>query len=493
MTDDGQAAYLACDLVTGTRLFERVSRRLPLPVTEALNLIVQIADGLAYLHRQGLVHGDLRPHNILISSRGEAKVSDYGLWSAFLASRVTEAEWLERAAPYLAPERFQSDQATAQSDVYSLGVILYQMLTGRLPFEGQRVGDIAHLHSTAPVPLSSGLNPAVPLSVDTLILRAMAKTPAQRFESADAFRIAVQEALADWEEKPLVRAPVPEPVSDFGSFESPAQRQVSERTWWDRLGSVGGLLLGGIASAVALLVLLYFLLIGTVPEEVIVPELKGINLSEAQVLVREKGLSLVIVGRRSESGTPAGQILEVVDPLPGTKVRQGRVVRVIVSQPPKPVLVPDVTGLPARQAADQLTAKGLTVGEKVYGHSQTIASGLVLGQQPPPGSEVEPQTPVNLIISRGPLPKGQDPDWSSLGKRVVAARILITVGGTKVSQSLRIVTTDSTGTKEVYRRVHAPGDQIEFIATGTDFLSVEVYADGEKIHSQEVRPEGAVW
>jgi Serine/threonine protein kinase len=168
--------FLVCELVAGHPLTYSLQRRIPLPIRQALDLLSQAADGISYLHRANIVHGDVRPHNILVTPRGEVKVGDYGLWEVFLSSKIAETEWLEQAAPYLPPEHFQGEKLTAQSDVYSLGVVLFQALTGRLPFEATRVADFAHMHLTAPVPLASSLNPSVPFALDAVLLRAMAKT-----------------------------------------------------------------------------------------------------------------------------------------------------------------------------------------------------------------------------------------------------------------------------------------------------------------------------
>ncbi len=489
LTDDRQVPFLVCDLVSGTRLYEMVSRRLPLAPPQALDLMSQVADGVAYLHRNGLVHGDLRPQNCLVSSRGDVKVQDYGLWSAFLKSRVTEAEWLERAAPYLSPERFVADHVTPQSDVYSMGAMLYQMLTGRAPFESGRVADLAHLHQAAPVPLASSLHPHVPPAVDSVILKAMSKDPSKRYGTADELRIAVQEASAELaESRAAIRSVPPLPyeqsVGEVGSGEATV-----ERSFWDRLGSVGGLILGGIASAVAVLFLFYLILIRSTPKEVVVPDLTGLTLTEAQRLAGEKGLSVTVVGTKRDPQVEPERILEVVEPAPGARVRQGRSIAVVVSAPPEPIMVPDVMGLLVSSATDRLIAKQLRVGQRVEGYSRQIAKGLVVGQQPPAGSQVDPGTPVNLIVSKGPFPEPSEPQWDRLSGNTVVGRVRITVGGTEVRKTIRVVATDSKGTWEVYKAVHPPGDQIVLVVDGTDFLTVEVFSDGERVLFEEIRSE----
>jgi serine/threonine-protein kinase len=172
--------FLVCELVAGHPLTYSLQRRIPLPIRQALDLLSQAADGISYLHRANIVHGDVRPHNILVTPRGEVKVGDYGLWEVFLSSKIAETEWLEQAAPYLPPEHFQGEKLTAQSDVYSLGVVLFQALTGRLPFEATRVADFAHMHLTAPAPPRQQFEPFGSLRFGRRFIAGFGKRPVSK-------------------------------------------------------------------------------------------------------------------------------------------------------------------------------------------------------------------------------------------------------------------------------------------------------------------------
>lgn len=456
--DEAQPFFWVCELVAGQSLGQLLGRRLPLPLTQALHLLIQIADGVAYLHRQGIVHGDLRPHNILVTSRGEVKVGDYGLSSAFLASRVTETEWMERVAPYLAPERFHGDEGTPQSDIYALGVLLFQMVTGRLPYEAATIADLAHLHATAPIPLPSSLNPSVPFSVDALVLQAMAKDPHRRFPSVDAFRDNLQEALAALETIPSPIPPVPaEPPSEKEEATDEEERPVWRQVTQSVLASVIGLIVGLVFVGL----LVYSLLVSTRPREVVVPDVTGMPLTKAEQLLKERGLQLRVVRWQPSKDIPPNHILRMEDPEPNRRVLEGREVLVVVSQGVAPVLVPDVTGQKLEDALTTLRGAHLKVGQKVETFSETAPAGTVVGQQPPPLTQVPEDTPVNLIVSKGaPPPEPEEIDWRSVPPDAKVARVSLVVGGHQLQQLVQIQVNDAQGFREVYRGVHVPGDRV---------------------------------
>lgn len=481
-----QSLFLACELVAGHDLSQLLQRRLPMAVSQALQLLAQIADGVAHLHRAGLVHSDLRPHNILVTSRGEVKTGDYALSSAYLTLRTAETEWMERAAPYLAPERFQSDEATAKSDIYALGVLLYQMVTGRLPFEASSVSETSHLHLTAPVPLASSLNPSVPFSVDAIILRAMAKDPQQRFDSADEFRSALQEALA-MIEGGAISSLIPDVEEASRMPTSPELAESEEAiSLWQRLTqSVTGLMLGALSFLVIAILLLYYALIGTAPKEVIVPDVSGLSLIQAQKELAERGLNLSVRWEFSKEVTPK-HVIRVEDPEPGRKVREGREVLVVASRGATKTMVPDVTGLRVSDALTALKNAKLRVGDRVDTYSETIQAGTVVGQQPPPGVDVPEGTPVGLIVSKGTPPPQPEIDWQSLPTDAKAARIFIVVGGTKIRQEVQIRIIDAQGKRDVYRAIHSPGDRIVRTVVGRGIVKVQVLINGQVVGEGEL-------
>lgn len=473
--------FVVCELVAGHALTQLLQRRLPLPIYQALDLLSQVADGINYLHHSGMVHGDIRPHNILVTPRGEVKVGDYGLWTVFLSSRVAETEWLERAAPYLAPERFQGDNATPQSDVYSLGVVLYQMLTGHLPFEATRVADFAHLHLTAPAPLASSLNPSIPFALDAVLLRAMAKDPSQRFADAGELRNALQEVMATLETERAAIPSVPATPAPTEETEEKEEMSVWQRFMQSALGLVFGLVLGLIVVSGVI----YYLLVGTKPNEVVVPDVTGMKLSQAQQILAERNLKLRVVRWEFSKEVPPEHIIRMESPEPNQKVLEGREVLVVVSQGEAKVTVPDLSGQPVQDALSTIKNAKLRLGQRVDTYSETVPAGYVIGQQPPPGVNVPEDTPVNIIVSKGPPPPEPEIDWSKLPPDARVAKIAVAIGGTEIRQVVQIIVSDAKGEREVYRGIHAPGDKILKTVVAYGQATVRVLVNGREVAPPE--------
>mgnify|MGYP000266810075 CR=1 FL=1 len=474
--------FLVCELVAGHPLTHSLQRRIPLPIRQALDLLSQAADGINYLHRADIVHGDVRPHNILVTPRGEVKVGDYGLWEVFLSSKIAETEWLEQAAPYLPPEHFQGEKLTAPSDVYSLGVVLFQALTGRLPFEATRVADFAHMHLTAPAPLASGLNPSVPFTLDAVLLRAMAKDPSQRFADAGEFRNALQEVLASLDTVTETVSGIPKTVTLHGDeTQQEEEGSVWQRVMQSTVSLIGGLVIGLIIVSSVI----YFLLVGTKPNEVVVPDVTGMKLSEAQQILAERNLKLRVVRWEFSKEVPPEHIIRMESPEPNQKVLEGREVLVVASQGAAKVTVPDLSGQSLQDALATIKNAKLRLGQRVDTYSETVPAGYVIGQQPPPGVEVPEETPINIIVSKGSPPPEPQIDWSKLPPDARVAKVAIAIGGTELRQIVQIIVTDSKGEREVYRGVHVPGDRITKTVIAYGPAKIRVLVNGQEVAPPE--------
>ena len=474
--------FVVCELVAGHPLTYSLQRRIPLPIRQALDLLSQAADGINYLHHANMVHGDIRPHNILVTPRGEVKVGDYGLWEVFLSSRIAETEWLEQAAPYLPPEHFQGEKLTAQSDVYSLGVVLFQALTGRLPFEASRISDFAHMHLTAPVPLASSLNSSVPFALDAILLRAMAKDPSQRFANAGEFRNALQEVLASLDTATDVEPVIPKtPTILEGEATKEEALSVWQKVMQSALGLVGGLIIGLIIVSGVI----YSLLVGTKPNEVIVPDVTGMKLSQAQQILAERNLRLRVARWEFSKEVPPEHIIRMESPEPNQKVLEGREVLVVASQGAAKVTVPNLSGQSVQDALATIKNSKLRLGQRVDTYSQTVPAGYVIGQQPPPNIEVPEETPINIIVSKGSPPPEPEVDWTKLSPDARVAKVIVAIGGTELRQIVQIVVSDAKGEREVYRGVHVPGDKVIKTVVAYGSARVRVLVNGQEIAPPE--------
>jgi len=474
--------FLVCELVAGHPLTYSLQRRIPIPIHQALDLLSQAADGISYLHHANIVHGDIRPHNILVTPRGEVKVGDYGLWEVFLSSRLAETEWLEQAAPYLPPEHFQGEKLTAQSDVYSLGVVLFQALTGRLPFEASRIADFAHMHLTAPVPLASSLNSSVPFTLDAILLRAMAKDPSQRFANAGEFRNALQEILASLDTASKTEPIIPStPVTLEGEAPKEEALSVWQKVMQSALGLVGGLIIGLIIVSGVI----YSLLVGTKPNEVIVPDVTGMKLSQAQQILAEQNLKLRVARWEFNKEVPPEHIIRMESPEPNQKVLEGREVLVVASQGAAKVTVPDLSGQSLRDALTAIKSAKLRLGQRVDTYSETVPAGYVIGQQPPPNIEVPEETPISIIVSKGSPPPEPEVDWSKLPPDARVAKVIVAIGGTELRQIVQIIVSDAKGEREVYKGVHVPGDKVTKTVVAYGSARIRVLVNGQEIAPPE--------
>lgn len=216
---DGDLNYIVMELIDGEDLKAYIEREASLPPEQALNIAAQVAEGLDYAHRRGLIHRDVKPQNVLITPEGEVRIADFGIAKSHLSTAVTQAGMTFGTADYISPEQAQGRIATPQSDIYSLGIMLYEMLTGRLPFQGDTPMAVAIQHIQKPPPSLRQFNPSVPPALDALVLRAIAKDAQQRPASAKAFAQELRNYLAGRMQQTFVN---PQAYSSGGYYDQQA-------------------------------------------------------------------------------------------------------------------------------------------------------------------------------------------------------------------------------------------------------------------------------
>ena len=192
MDSAGGTPYLVMEFVEGESLAEIIEREAPLASGRGIALALQVCHGLGYMHERGVIHRDIKPQNLLLMGNGRVKIVDFGVARGPAAMEITVPGSVLGTAHYLAPELVRGDAATAQSDLYALGVVLYRLFTGRLPFEGDNPLEVAMLHRTAPVPRPCDLVPEMPSALQEVLLRLLEKEPAQRYPSAGAAAAALR-------------------------------------------------------------------------------------------------------------------------------------------------------------------------------------------------------------------------------------------------------------------------------------------------------------
>jgi serine/threonine-protein kinase len=344
----------------------------------AADVIVQVLRAARYAHKRGIVHRDLKPHNVILDEEGRVKVTDFGIARAG-ASEMTETGAILGTAQYLSPEQAQGLAVDARSDLYAVGVMLYELLTGRLPFDAESAVTIALKHvSEAPLPPAE-LNPAVSPALEAVVLRALAKAPEDRFADADEF-IAALQAARD----------APQGTAAFGAPVRETVVEEERRRRWPWIAA---------ALALAALALLAWLLL--VPPQRTVPDVTGVRSAEASRILQNRGFE-VDIQAVVDPDVPKDRVA-TQDPQPGEKAREGSKVTITVSAGPGEVAVPAVVGLPRDAAVRALRAAGLEADvERAF--SSDVPAGRVISATPNEGQTVDRGTRVRLAVSRGAPP-----------------------------------------------------------------------------------------
>jgi len=424
---EGDCHYLVMELVEEPTLEELIRVGVPFSIGQALDIVIRICTAVGYAHRLGLVHGDIKPQNIFVSADGRVKVADFGIASALSAASVVEGKILWGAPHYFSPEQAAGENVSPTSDVYSIGVLTYEMLTGRPPFEAETdIGVALKRLREEPVPLRQ-LNPDVPLQVERIVSKVMAKEPAARYRTADQLGRILDSYRRSSEEPPVVRRPAvvkPQPrqvePEEYEAVAKPQPRRVEPREYEEEEKGRDWLsVFLGMVAVLAVLFLIPFarlvyqrysaaapqptptVVVTATPVsgQVQAPDLVGLSQDEARRLVEEVGLQLAVVGERHHSSVPALNIISQTIPA-GQMVGEGETVGIVISQGPNFVSVPAVEGLPITAAEPGLKEMGLDISQKSVWSKQ--AEGTILSQDPPPGSIVSEGRVVALVVSSGP-------------------------------------------------------------------------------------------
>jgi serine/threonine-protein kinase len=460
--------YIAMEYLQGRSLKALIRQEAPLAPIRAIDLTIQILKATRFAHRRGVIHRDLKPHNVIVDDNDHAKVTDFGIARAG-ASDMTETGSIMGTAQYLSPEQAQGHAVNETSDLYSIGVILYEMLTGRVPFDAESAVTIALKHvSEAPVP-PSVINPAVPPPLEQVALWALNKDPADRPADADQFITVLEQvreailsgtagqvtatmpavgaATAGGALVPTQVLPAQAALAAYGSIPPPVLDVDGASTARYNGGSGRGRTgAGPWPWIVALLILVLagggvaaYLILGRTTKAT-VPDVVYLQLSTAEATISNHGFTPNVIN--TISNQPSGEVIGQ-DPLAFAKVKAGSTITLTVSQGPGDVNVPSVVDLSKAAAERQLKAAGLAVTTIVSQTSSTSPAGRAIGTNPPAGQQLQKGTGVTLYISSGKAPVNVP---SVTGDTVGAARTQLTGAGFTVSVTTQTTTTSAPGT-----------------------------------------------
>jgi eukaryotic-like serine/threonine-protein kinase len=402
--DQGDVHFIVMEYVEGRTLRDAIRQEGPILPERAVEITEEVARALAAAHEAGLVHRDVKPGNIMLTSDGsDAKVMDFGIARTTTGDTLTQTAAVLGTASYLSPEQAQGQPVDARTDIYSLGCVLYEMLTGRPPFTGDSPVSIAYKHVREnPVP-PSRLNDDVTQSLEAVVMKMLAKNPTNRYQTA-------AELLEDLERvrqglPPLATPVLPGDTTEMLTREEadrtavmtgvpPEEEGRRRRTWLVVLGVILALALLGLAA--------YFLVQALTSEEaaaVRVPEVVGLTENEATELLEERGFD-VDAQRQNTDRAPQGEVFRQ-EPGAGTQAEEGSEVTIFVSRGERQVQVPGVVGLSEDEARDAISAEGLRVGS-VSSEESEVEVGIVIAQDPAAGTDVDPESSVDLTVSSGP-------------------------------------------------------------------------------------------
>jgi eukaryotic-like serine/threonine-protein kinase len=372
----GESVAVATEPVPGEDIGSLLAAPAPPPAAQVVSLGVETALGLGALHARGLVHGGVKPAVMMRDPRAGVVLVDAGLAQAAGGADLTLSSPAQ-AATCISPEEAMARPLVPASDVYSLGVVLYWLATGRPPFEGHSAEEVAAAHMNAPLTPPRRLRPDIPVALEDVIMRCLEKDPDSRYTDGHEL---VQALRGELEATRIMPAPAPPP---------PPRRR-----------SVWPWVLAGVIAVVALIAVLWAT--GVFATKVTVPDVAGMSLAKATTKLDGAGLKAGAVSYQQATGKAQGTVLSQ-SPAAGASVKKGSAVAMVAVGKSLQV-VPDVAGMTQAAAATALSQVGLQLGNVSGGYSSSAPDGTVTGQAPAAGLKVESGSAVAVTVSKGPKP-----------------------------------------------------------------------------------------
>ena len=432
------AVFIVMEYIDGFTLRELLHEGGPLSSEDLLRYMIPIVSALAEAHKRGIVHRDIKPENILISKDGRIKLADFGLarGEQLGATMTVESSVVLGSVSYLSPEQVQRGISDARSDIYSVGVVLFELLTGRKPYEGESPIQIAYKHVNERIPAPSTITSGIAPALDALVLKATSPNPDQRHRDAAALLSEMRSAAIEIDPRKrqmtleldipvqpsrskqstrrpkgevrigntviervrtltsiTTQTPALEPtVTDAKKSETTAEirRRTSKRVVRNRfiaLSLTFALVLGGA----------WYELIGS---KISIPSIVGLSESDARKSIEPLGIKVAVVSKAFSEDVPAGMVI-TSNPGGGGHLSKGGTVGVVISKGPERINVPTLAGMTPDAAATALTSAGLKVGSTTQSYSSTITNGMVIDGDPIAGTAVKRNSLVNILVSKG--------------------------------------------------------------------------------------------
>jgi len=456
---DAGRHYIVMEFVEGENLEQRLRRQGALDPAAVLSIALQVTAALDAAHRRGIVHRDIKPHNILITPEGRVKVTDFGIAKALTASSDTETGIIIGSVHYFSPEQARGDPTGPQSDLYSLGIVMFEALTGRRPFEGENPVAVAHKQIYDQPPLPSDYRADLPEDIENIVLRLLEKSLARRYASAADLRRDLEAAR--------------EHLIGAGRPRRGTRRRGRGAAVW-------------VLAALAVAMLCAGAYLYTVwqreSRQISVPKLVGLDPSSAQRLLAEAGLRYRSEPDGIYADVEAGLIARQ-EPEAQARVERNTPVTVWLSLGAKYATVPDVARMSRVQAARRLEQAGLRVGQILEQYDDRVPTGYVVASEPAAGAQAGKMAPIALVVSKGPPPVTPPPGGAIEAEATIAYTVPDDVGSDQVQVRVEVV--DENGKRVLYDAPHMAGDELPALKVRyTGRAIARVFIDGNERWSQ---------
>lgn len=541
---DGDIHYIVMEYVEGETLKQYIDSHPHIPIDTAVRIAIEIGYALEDAHANGIIHCDIKPHNVLLTKTGKVKVTDFGIARAINSSTVIDKESILGSVHYLSPEQAAGDKITEKTDIYSLGIVLYEMLTHHLPFEGETAVSIALQHMQGDIPRPTKYNPAISPMLEECLLTAMQKDPDKRYDSVSDFisELKIAQGFTTTIYKPASH--------DFTAMTRPIPQKEVRRHKAKKESRFTNFITNlpqkyiwiGMAILFILCFAWAFFSFGNFwsSENITVPNVVGKPVEVAETTLKKLDLK-VSVDEIASDDVPAGQVISQT-PAAGTNVKARRIIHLTVSKGGSAMLIPDLKGLTLEQAKERLDKLGLTLGAVENGNDPDKPSNVIISQSPDSGSKATKGTRVNIVINmkqKTSVPNvigmslsdarntllskklsvgtinstdGTSADDASAvvtaqdpagGESTSSDVVNLTISGKKKAQTktgtvnisipkggssrqVEIYVTDDTGKHTAYSAKAAPGTTVSKDVSGTGNVHVQVVIDGSVVQDREL-------
>lgn len=417
-TDHG-LPYMVMEYVDGPDLKDYIRENSPLDLREVIQIMDQILSAVALAHKHNVIHRDLKPQNILMDKRGNIKIADFGIAVALNQSSITQTNSVMGSVHYMSPEQTRGGLVTKQSDIYSLGIILYELITGTVPFNGDTPVSIALKHAQEPIPSIRKKDRSVPQALENVVLKATAKDPRDRYPSAQAMKADLDSSLdparadepvfvpthGNNDDKTIVLPgfkPQKDPAPETEKEEVVSSEKEDKPSFWQNVKKHKWWWIFSIIAAGLIIFIMIFALSGNSnkPTQVNIPDVTNVAEKEAENRLKAAGLQVGRIIRRQSDDVKKGYVI-ATRPTAGNSVNKGNSVNLIVSSGSSMVKVPDVVGDRYDEAAEKLENMGFDVIREDQ-YSNKVPPNDIISQSIAADVEVKPtQTSITLVVSKG--------------------------------------------------------------------------------------------